>query len=53
MNITNALYRAARLSADARAGSKGTGAVAKRIVRKQVYRRTNSVTRKVLRSFGL
>jgi hypothetical protein len=43
MNLTSALYKAARLSADARAISKGPGAVGKRIIRKAVYRKTNGM----------
>jgi hypothetical protein len=43
------LYRAAHLSADARAVSRGPAAVGKRIVRKQVYRRTNGLVAALLR----
>ena len=38
MSITSGLFRLARLSADARAVSKGPKAVGKRIVRKAVGR---------------
>ena len=52
-SITSALYRAARASADARAVTRGPGAVARRQVRRAVYKHTGRVTRRVLRSFGL
>lgn len=53
MSITNTLYRAARLSADARAVRKGPAAVGRRIVRKSVYRSSAKATRRVLRVVGL
>jgi hypothetical protein len=37
-SITSMLFRAARLSADARAASRGPGPFAKRLIRKQVGR---------------
>lgn len=53
MGITNALYKLARASATGRAVRRGPGAVAKRAVRRQVYRATNKATRQALRRFGL
>lgn len=50
MSITSLLFRAARLSADARAIRKGPTAVGKRIVRKQVYKRTNGTIARLLRA---
>jgi hypothetical protein len=41
MSFTSALFRAARLSADGRAISKGPAAIGRRIVRKTVYRHVN------------
>jgi hypothetical protein len=38
MSLTSALFRLARLSADARAVSRGPGAVGKRLVRKATGR---------------
>jgi hypothetical protein len=38
MSLTSKLFRAARLSADARAVSKGPAATGKRIVRKHIGR---------------
>lgn len=53
MSLTNMLYRAARLSADARAVRRGPAAVGKRVVRKTVYRQSARATRKALRIFKL
>ena len=53
MSLTNDLYRAARLSADVRAASKGPKATAKRVVRKMAYKSTGRSTRRFLRAFGL
>lgn len=52
-NLTNTLYRAARLSADLRAVRKGPRAIVARLLRKQVYRRTNGATARLLRQMGL
>lgn len=52
-SLTNSLYRAARLSATARAASKGPVPLAKRQVRRVVYRRQGTWTRAILKSFGL
>ena len=53
MTLTNALYRAARLSATARSVRKGPAAASKRVVRRAVYRGEGRTTRKVFRLFGL
>lgn len=53
MNITDLLYRSARASATVRAARKGPTALAKREVRKSVYRAEGKATRRVLRKFGL
>jgi hypothetical protein len=47
------LYRAARDLGNVQAADKGPGFYAKRVARRQVYRSTNGLTRKVLRGFGL
>lgn len=48
-SITSMLFRAARYSADARAVSKGPEAIAKRLVRKQVYKTSNRVVAAFIR----
>ncbi|MDQ0241184.1 hypothetical protein J2S94_003277 [Arthrobacter bambusae] len=48
-SLTSLLFRAARLSADGRALRKGPAAVGKRLVRKQVYKRTNGLLAALLR----
>jgi hypothetical protein len=48
-SVTSILYRAARTSADLRAVRKGPAAVGKRIIRKQVYRKTNGVLAQILK----
>jgi hypothetical protein len=53
MSLTDYLYRLSRLSAAGRAARKGPTALAKRQVRRAVYRNTNKTTRKVLKGFGL
>jgi hypothetical protein len=52
-SLTNSLYRAARASATLRAASKGPAALGKRQVRRAVYRREGSLTRKIFKNFGL
>ncbi len=52
-SITNTLYRAARLSADLRAASKGPVPFAKRQVRKVAYRRVNGFLGSFLKGLGL
>lgn len=49
-SITNSLFRAARLSADLRAASKGPAAYGRRIVRKGVYRETGGAIASFLRA---
>lgn len=48
MNVTNTLYKLARASADARAISRGPGAVGKRILRKAAGRAYGRAMRKIL-----
>lgn len=50
MSLTNTLFKLARASATGRAVRKGPSALAKREIRKSVYRRTNRTTARVLRS---
>jgi hypothetical protein len=52
-SLTDFLYKAARASADGRAVLGGPAGVAKRIVRKSVYREEGKVTRRLFRGFGL
>lgn len=52
-SLTNTLYRLARASATGRAASKGPESLAKREVRKSVYRAEGKATRRWLRIFGL
>lgn len=52
-SLTSELYGAARLSNNLRAISKGPGAYAKRAVRRKVYGREMSLTRSLLKGFGL
>lgn len=47
------LYRGARILGDIQAAEKGPAPVAKRRVRRTVYRTEGRWTRKVLRSLGL
>jgi hypothetical protein len=47
------LYRSARIMGDIEAAEKGPEAYAKRRVRRKVYAKTNGLTRRLLRSFGL
>ncbi len=52
-SLTSQLYKAARLTNNLRAASKGPGAYAKRVVRRKVYAKQMSFTRKLLKGFGL
>lgn len=52
-SFSSQLYRAARLSNNLRAMSRGPGAYAKRVVRRKTYRKTMGATRWFLRGFGL
>lgn len=49
MSLTSMLYRLARASATGRATRKGPAALAKREVRRTVYRETNGQTARMLR----
>jgi hypothetical protein len=51
VSLTNSLYRLARLSADGRAARRGPAAVAKRAVRRRVYRAEGKATRRAFRLF--
>jgi hypothetical protein len=53
MSVTNDLYKLARASATIGAASRGPGPLAKRYVRKAVYRKEGTLTRAILRSLGL
>jgi hypothetical protein len=48
-SLTSILFQAARLSADGRALRKGPAAAGKRVIRKQVYKRTNGLLAALLR----
>lgn len=50
MSLTNMLYRMARASATGRAARRGPQDLAKREVRKAVYREEGKATRKLFRS---
>ncbi len=52
-SLTNMLYKAARASATARAASKGPAALAKRQVRRAVYKSEGRETRRLFKKFGL
>ncbi len=52
-SLTRTLYRAARLSNNARAASRGPGAYAKRVVRRKTYSKSMGATGRFLRMFGL
>lgn len=52
-SFTDLMYRAARASATARAASRGPAALAKRQVRRAVYRDEGRTTRRIFKSFGL
>lgn len=52
-SLTNTLYKLARASASGRAARKGPSSLAKREVRREVYRAEGRTTRRILRKFGL
>lgn len=52
-SFTSQLYRAARISNNLRAASKGPTAYAKRQVRRKAYRASGGMTRSILKAFGL
>jgi len=51
--LRSEMYRTARIMGDAEAMQKGPTSYGKRVLRKQMYRRSNSATRKLLRLVGL
>ncbi len=51
--LTSQFYKAARLSNNLRAASKGPASYAKRVARRKVYAKQMSFTRKLLKGFGL
>lgn len=51
--LRSQLYRAARDLGDIEAAAKGPGTYAKRRAHRKVYARTNALTRRLLRGFGL
>lgn len=52
-SLTDILYRLARASATGRAASRGPSSLAKRAVRRRVYREEGKATRRIFKSFGL
>jgi hypothetical protein len=52
-SLTSSLYRAARLSNNARAASRGPGAYAKRVVRRKTYSKSMGLTGRIMRALGL
>ena len=52
-SLTSQLYRAARMSNNLRAASKGPTAYAKRVVRRKVYGKTMGWTDRLVRVLGL
>jgi len=47
------MYRTARITGDVEAAQKRPTAYGKRVMRKSMYRRSNSLTRRLLRMVGL
>jgi hypothetical protein len=47
------LYRAARDLGNLEAAAKGPGAYGRRVVRRKVYAKSNSMTRSILRALGM
>ena len=52
-SLTSQLYRAARMSNNVRAASRGPAAYAARAVRRRVYAKQMGLTRSILKAFGL
>ncbi len=52
-SLRSQLYRAARDLGNVEAAEKGPSSYGKRVVRRKVYRSTNSVTARFLRRLGL
>ncbi|HLK45769.1 MAG TPA: hypothetical protein VKT18_07255 [Acidimicrobiales bacterium] len=51
--LRSQLYRAARDLGNLEAAERGPASYGRRVVRRKAYAKTNSVLRRVLRSFGL
>ena len=52
-SLTSQLYRAARMSNNARAARKGPVAIAERLARRKTYAKSMGMTGRLLRLFGL
>jgi len=52
-SLRSQLYRGARVLGDIAAASQGPSAYGKRVVRRAAYRKSSSITRSILRVFGL
>ncbi len=52
-SIRSEMYRTARIMGDVEAAQKGPTAYGKRVMRKSMYRRSNSLTRRLLGMVGL
>jgi hypothetical protein len=52
-SLRSQFYRAARDLGNIEAAEKGPASYGKRIVRRNVYRKTNGLTRRFLKGFGL
>ncbi|MHB1783581.1 MAG: hypothetical protein ACYCTE_13025 [Acidimicrobiales bacterium] len=52
-SLTSQLYRAARLSNNVRAASRGPAAYGKRVVRRKVYGKSMGLTGSILRMFKM
>lgn len=52
-SMRSELYRTARVMGDLQAAEKGPTAYSKRVMRKSTYRRSNTMTRQLLRMVGL
>jgi len=52
-SLRSEMYRTARIMGDVQAAQKGPTAYGKRVMRKSMYRRSNSLTRQLLRMVGL
>jgi len=51
--LRSEMYRTARIMGDVEAMQQGPTAYGKRVLRKRMYRRSNSATRQLLRMVGL
>ncbi len=52
-SLRSEMYRTARIMGDVEAMQTGPSAYGKRVMRKKMYRRSNSATRELLRMVGL